>query len=247
MRKKGRFYQTRFTWYQGLRLLFQLLYLTATVFAIVGKDFIVAIALMAIALIGGAWFCGWLCPFGMVQEWLGRLGNRLFRFKLTIPQKAEKYLRLLRYLLLAAGTAGLMALGFLSAPYNTFISSISGVAASITVTAWVLLGLFLAASLVIDRPFCRYFCTEGARYGVLSLGRLFTIRRNEESCVSCGICDRACPTQVAISTKGQVRNAQCINCMECIASCPKPGTLTYGFAFTRKKKRQGEDTDEKDE
>ncbi len=246
MRQKKRFYQTKFTWYQGLRIIFQLLYLAATIFSILGKNFTVAIALMGIALVSGAWFCGWLCPFGLVQEWLGKIGNRLFGKKLKVPQKIERSLVFLRYILLIVGMAGLLFLGILSSPYATFLGALTGMTTYITVTAWILLALFLLASIFIDRPFCRYFCTEGARYGLLSLGRLFTIKRDSANCISCGACDRACPMQVKISTKKQVRNAQCINCMECIASCPKPNTLTYGFAFTKDHtKNTGEDHEKK--
>ncbi len=246
MRQKKRFFQTKPTWYGGLRVIFQLLYLAATVSALVGKDFFVAIALMAIALLSGSWFCGWLCPFGLVQEWLGRAGNKVFGRKLRVPEKVERFLVFLRYILLAAGMAGLLFLGILSSPYATFMGSLSGMTTSITVTAWILLALFLLASTIIDRPFCRYFCTEGARYGTLSLGRLFTIRRSEDSCIDCGACDRACPMQVKISTKGHVRNGQCINCFECIAACPKPQTLTYGFAFKKQKKDEQGEKNEKE-
>lgn len=238
MKRRHAFFQKKITWYQILRLIFQAVYLAATFFALIGRNFTVAISLMAIALVSGAWFCGWLCPFGMIQEWLGRLGNRLFGRKFRVPQQVEKYLRYLRYILLAAGMAGLLFLGFLSSPYNTALGLISGTAQTITLTAWLLLGLFLAASLVIDRPFCRYFCTEGARYGVLSLARMFTIRRDEQSCISCDACDRACPSQIKIASKRQVRDAQCINCMECISACPRPGTLSFGFAFTGKKDKE---------
>ena len=231
-------------WYLLLRLAFQAAYLGATVTALLGRNFIVAIALMVLALLGGAWFCGWLCPFGSIQEWLGKTGSRIFGKKLKIPLKVEKYLVFSRYILFAAGIAGLGFLGFLSGPYRTALGALTGRIEGVTIAAWAFLGLMLLASLKIDRPFCRYFCTEGARYGILSLGRVFSIKRDENNCISCGKCNRVCPSQIKISTKKHVRNAQCINCLECIAACPVKETLKYSWAFTKKEKKNEERIDE---
>ncbi len=233
--------KTRWTWYQLLRVAGQLSYAALTVLAILGNNLLVAGILMGSALIGGAFFCGWLCPLGTVQEWIGRLGSRLFRGKrLQIPSQVEKWLFLMRYVLLISGVTGFMVLtflSFLSRPYQTFMGLIVGQTAYVSVLAWTWLGLFLVGSLIMDRPFCRYFCTEGAKYGLLSLARVFSIKRDEVKCIDCGLCDRACPTQVKISTRGHVLHPQCINCMECISACPVDGALTYGFAIRRLKKK----------
>ncbi|MDC7223179.1 MAG: 4Fe-4S dicluster domain-containing protein, partial [Spirochaetales bacterium] len=100
----------------------------------------------------------------------------------------------------------------------------------------ILLAVFLLLSLFTDRPYCRYFCTEGARYGALSMGRLFSIRRNTESCINCKLCDRACPMGITVSQVKHVRNGQCVNCFECIAACPKKNTLSYGWVFQKSAK-----------
>jgi polyferredoxin len=69
--------------------------------------------------------------------------------------------------------------------------------------------------------------TEAAKYGVLSMTRIFSIKRDEDSCISCRKCDKACPMNIQVSKHDQVRNGQCINCMKCIETCPVPGTLNY--------------------
>ena len=233
--------KTRWTWYQILRMAGQLSYAALIIFAILGNSFIVIGILLASALIGGAFFCGWFCPLGTVQEWIGRLGRWLFRGKrLQIPPRVEKWLFLMRYILLIVGFTGLgvlVFLSFLSRPYQTFTGLIMGQTAYVTVLAWSWLGLILVSSLIVDRPFCRYFCTEGAKYGALSLARVFSIKRDESKCINCGLCDRACPTQVKISTRGHVRHPQCINCMECISACPVDGALKFGFVIGGKNTR----------
>jgi uncharacterized protein with FMN-binding domain/Pyruvate/2-oxoacid:ferredoxin oxidoreductase delta subunit len=95
--------------------------------------------------------------------------------------------------------------------------------------------MFLAISLVFDRPFCNYLCVEGARHGLFSAFRPVTISRNEDTCVDCGKCNRVCPMNIEISSHEQVRSLQCIDCMACATACPVEGTLKIGFVPLRKK------------
>jgi polyferredoxin len=87
---------------------------------------------------------------------------------------------------------------------------------------------FVIISIFFERPFCNYFCSEGVKFGVFSLTRVFSIKRNEATCVGCKKCDKACPMNINVSIKDQIRHGQCINCFECISACPVENTLTYG-------------------
>jgi len=231
-------------WYQIIRLLLPVVYGGLLALGLLYRNFIMMGVLMISALGGGAFFCGWLCPFGALQEWLHKAGRRLEIPRLRISDRWEKYLRFSRYVLLGLSLTGMMFVYFLSGPYSTFLGVLTGNTGLITAFAWAFFGLFLVLSLFVSRPFCRYFCTEGARYGLVSLARVFGIRRKESSCIGCSRCDRACPVQVPVSAKNTVRNAQCINCMECIAACPVKDTLSYGWVLNRKNKLK-ESTDEK--
>ena len=71
------------------------------------------------------------------------------------------------------------------------------------------------------------------RYGIMSLLRPFTIKRNEQTCVNCGKCDKACPMQINVSKAGKLRTPQCVNCFECMSTCPVDGAMEYGFVFKR--------------
>ena len=108
----------------------------------------------------------------------------------------ERWLILSRYVLLLAGFlawGGMAALSFLSQPYQSFLSILTGQTAYITWFALAYLALFLISALLIDRPFCRYFCVQGAKYGALSLARVFSIRRDADTCVHCLRCDESLP------------------------------------------------------
>jgi len=230
------FKNIRKTWLCLLRAGCQSVFFVASAFSLVYFDFTLIAVIMAVSFLGGAWFCGWVCPFGSAQDWVSALGRRFFTSRLKVSPRVEKFLSWLRYLLLALSIAGFGYTAFLSRPYQNFSGLLAGHTAYVGWAAWSLLALFLASSLVIDRPFCRYFCLEGAQYGILSLGRLFTIKRNKSSCIGCGACDRACPSGITVSAHPHVRHPACINCMKCAAACPVQGCLTYSLVINRREK-----------
>ncbi|MBI9101520.1 MAG: 4Fe-4S binding protein [Spirochaetales bacterium] len=220
-------------WYQVTRAILPIVYTALLITGLLWKSPLMVIILLGIAFLSGAFYCGWLCPFGFTQEWLGNLGRVLNLPYLRVPTKVERWLRFSRYILFGLSMTGLAFVYFLSDPYNNFMGLIVGNTGYVTIGGWILLGGFILSSMLIDRPFCRYFCTEGARYGGLSMARIFSIRRDKDKCVSCGACDRKCPSQIKVSVKGHVRNGQCINCFKCIDACPVEGTLSYGWVFRK--------------
>lgn len=195
------------------------------------------IILLPLAFLAGNYFCGWICPFGTAQEVLGKFGSLFIKKKLKMPAALQLYLQYSRYVL--AGVVLLLAsteIANLSAmnAYRTFFVSVSGKTAQ--TTALAIMGSFLIVALFFERPFCNYFCAEGIKYGVASLTRIFTIKRNKATCVHCKQCDKACPMNIEISAGTNVRNAQCINCFKCIEACPVKNTLTYGKVSLIQKK-----------
>lgn len=199
-------------------LAFTGLFLTSGVFKIVT---------ILLVLPCGLFFCGWACPFGSLQDWVGALGKKVLKKQYRSPQKAHNIAILLRYALIFAGAVGLGVL----TQYDARINSLQTLAGNaVSVAALVVVGIFLIASFFIERPFCRYFCPEGAKYGIISLLRFVTIKRNPESCIDCKKCDRSCPMQIQVSlTDTDLRHPQCINCLECVVNCPVKDTLSLGL------------------
>ena len=180
---------------------------------------------LSIALFG-LFFCGWLCPFGAVQEWLRGIGKSMTGFSIRIPARIDRYLLLSRYALFPI--IMLASLAVLETR-RTFLISISGGSAGVIAT--VVLYLVLALSLFMDRPFCKYVCSFGAMAGLLSMVRLFTIKRDSESCLHCSRCTQACTMGVKVAETRVIRDPHCINCGKCLAACPVPKALKPGFAL----------------
>ena len=214
---------------QWLRMtiqLFMLLLLIGGMYSLVRPSFII---LLPLAFLAGNFFCGWLCPVGTAQELLGKIGSLFIKKKFKMPWAMQRYLQYSRYILAVIIFSHVMQnvvdLSAINA-YKTFMRAATGVFAQ--TAAMTIMSSFLVAALFFDRPFCNYCCTEGIRYGVLSLGRIVTIKRNADVCIGCRRCDRACPMNIQVSANKQVRNAQCINCFQCLAACPMAGALQYG-------------------
>ena len=193
------------------------------------------LVLLGVTLLMGPFFCGWLCPFGTLQDLFGRLG-RLFGFKKQpMPRLLGRFLVFSRYILLAnamlISTDLIFSLLSLD-PRNNLASALQRI--PLASFGWSVVAGILVIAVFFERPFCNYLCIEGARLGLISALRPVTIRKNVDVCCECKCCDRACPMNIIISQSDQVRSLQCINCMECVLACPVEGGLTVGFVPLKK-------------
>jgi polyferredoxin len=203
-----------------------------------GKSFSFYIVgyLMAVGAASGRFVCGWLCPFGYLQDLLYKI-PLLKKFKMRrLP--GEKYIEKLRYLLLVVFVLliPLFVVDFLgqgSPAFCTYIcpsGTISGLLLMISneglrsavgwLFAWknLILAIVVILSIFLYRPFCRYMCPLGAIYGLFNPIALYRFKIDEEKCTKCKICQKAC--KLDIPTYLTPNSTACIRCGDCIAACP---------------------------
>jgi len=191
------------------------------------------IILLPASLIVGNLFCSWMCPFGALQELMGAIGSKITKKKFRMPQSIQKYLKFSRYIWMGIVASNVIVyLAGLLDGYHTFFNAAENFTMSLAVGFML---FYLVLSLFFDRPYCNYLCTEGIKFGVLSLARPYSIKRVEDTCINCGKCDKSCPMNISISTHPHVRSAQCINCMACIQACPVEKTLIFTRVPYKKK------------
>jgi len=184
----------------------------------------------AMTLAFGPVFCGWVCPFGSFQEWIGKIGKKIFgkRYNGFIPHRLDQWLRYLRYIVLIWVLYMTAITGkIIFADYDPYFALFNFWTGEVALTGVIILLAVIAATLFVERPFCKYACPFGAVLGIFNLFRIFAIKRNAETCVDCGACDRNCPMNIPVATSGTVRDHQCITCMQCTSeqACPVDDTI----------------------
>lgn len=195
-------------------------------------------AVVLSALIARSFFCGWVCPFGALQEALAFLSKQvqrrvpgLRRRTQTLGQHIavlsilDRWLRYLKYLVLGWILAGTAFYGFL------VFRNVDPWAALITITqievsgGLVVLGLIVVASLFVERPWCRYACPLGLVIGLVGKVSPIKIERESSACLACDVCTKNCPMGIPVHTLTRVSSVECIMCLECVGSCPSRGGL----------------------
>lgn len=183
----------------------------------------------------GRLICGFLCPFGLVQDLL---------HKIPFPKKlrrlpGEPYWRGVRFVLL-----GVFVLFLPTVLHNVFgigdpwfckyICPVGTLEAGIPLVllnpelqsaigwhyAWkiAILVVILVFSVILYRPFCRYLCPLGAIYGVFNRFALYRYHIDTDKCVECGACQKACRLDIPVWKKPN--SIDCIRCGECRHACP---------------------------
>ncbi len=182
-------------------------------------------------------FCGQICALGALQEFFGKIGQKLFKKRLTVPKKLDGILRYLKFLVLGVTIAMAWITGELwITPYDPF-NALGHLADFNALTTSYLIGFIvlivsLLGSVVYDRFFCKYLCPAGALYGAVGKVSPYAVRVDENTCIQCGKCNRACPMNVDVmnAKNGRVTSMECINCNECVAVCPVQGAIHTGFS-----------------
>jgi len=218
----------------GVESLYQLVTAGMYIQKIDQSALVLMVLAFILAIIAGPLFCGWICPLGSFQEWLGKIGRRLLgnKFNFIIPVGVDRYLRFLRYgILIAVIVATAVSAKLVFADYDPYHALFRFYSGEVAVTALIVLGVVLAASFFVERPFCKYACPYGALLGVFNFFSLFPLRRSESKCIDCKACDQSCPMNIVVSERKTVRHHQCITCLKCTSesACPVAGTVSLSL------------------
>jgi ferredoxin-type protein NapH len=213
-------------------------------------SFYVVGCLLAFGMLLGRWICGFLCPFGLVQDLL---------YKIPLPKRfkrknlpGDRYLRGLKYgmlfglvlllPLLVVDVVGQGAPAFCKwvCPSGTLMAGIPLIASNPSLQqslGWLfalklfLLVLTLLLSVAAYRPFCKYLCPLGVVYGACNPVSLYRFSVDPNKCVRCGVCQKVCKMDVVVYEKPN--SPACIRCGDCKRACPH-GAIRSGWGFKEK-------------
>jgi NapH/MauN family ferredoxin-type protein len=191
----------------------------------------VGVGLLAAVLLAGNTFCGWICPFGAIQDALHWLKRKLHVPTVTVPPRVDRVLRHGRFVVLGVvlvASATTLKLWF--ADYDPYVTlfGLSWIFQPDLAAMWPALAILVAVlgiSMLVERAFCRYLCPLGGVLSILGRFSILRIRRSASACTDCNLCNKPCPVGIDVARAAPVVSADCIGCLECVATCPKAGAL----------------------
>jgi len=193
----------------------------------------------------GRWICGWLCPFGLIQELVYKIKTpKLKKSPVTRILSYLKYVILVFFVFIVPITYAfrdtpLPAFCKYICPAGTLEGGIGLLANKVNASYFSMLGplftwkfLLLVSIMVgcvfIFRLFCRFICPLGALYGLFNRFSFFGIKVDNSKCTNCNLCIGHCKLDV-----NHVGDQECISCGECINVCPTNAITWKGFKVTK--------------
>ena len=189
--------------------------------------------LILLGVLLGRFVCGFLCPFGWLQELLHKVPGK------KLSTRGLRPLTDLKYAVLALAVVALPVLvvddigmgdpffckylcpqGVLEGAIPLAVTNPGIRAALGPLFSWKLAVLVavVVLSVVFFRPFCKWVCPLGAFYGLMNKVSLLEVSLDHDRCVSCGKCTAAC--QMDVDVTASPNSAECIRCGKCIGACP---------------------------
>lgn len=199
--------------------------------------------LILLGVLLGRFICGFLCPFGWLQELLHKIPSKKFSTKKLKPLTYVKYVVLvLTVILLPILVVNDLGMGdpFFckyicpqgvlegAIPLSIVDENLREALGDLFTWKLFVLIAVVVLSVLIFRPFCKWICPLGAFYGLMNKVSLLGIKVDQHKCVSCGKCAKACKMDVDI--RKSPNHTECIRCGKCISACPTDALhFRYGF------------------
>ncbi|MDQ2089719.1 4Fe-4S binding protein [Marimonas arenosa] len=201
-----------------------------------------AATILGFGLWGRGLFCGWLCPFGALQEFAHHLGRLLRLPRLALPTRWDRRLKWLKYAVLAA----LGMIVFVAPDQIDTAAEVEPFKTAITtffLRDWyyaAYAGFWLLLAMVMFKSFCRYVCPLGALMAIGGLIRTRTwIPRRSDCGNPCQLCRVRCNYN-AIRPTGEIEYDECFQCLDCVTIHDDPQQCVPLVLATRGRGRTGQ-------
>ncbi len=201
------------------------------------SNLVLGIGLLIGVLVAGGAFCGWVCPFGAMQDLLTWVRGKLHIREIQVPERLDRVLCYGRFLVLAMvlyQTISTVKLWFADwDPYRTLfgLGWLFDFNLATSWGAYAVVIVVIGGSLFVERAWCRYACPLGGAISLFGNFSLLRIHRAGDVCKGCNVCVPACPVKLPVATANTI-SSNCIGCLACVEACPRPGALQVQVAPT---------------
>lgn len=192
--------------------------------------FVIGFLFLFGAIIGRA-TCGWICPFGMLQDLLNKIPSPKFIGQSFL--KYGKYIILIVFVFLLPAV-WLDAYGGGEPTFCKYICPAGTIEAGVPLAflkvglrsqlgklfAWkvILSIIFIILAILFRRPFCRWVCPLGAILAPFNKVSLLRLELDNDACIECGKCSSVCP--INLDVPREIDGLECIRCLDCVKACP---------------------------
>lgn len=189
--------------------------------------------LILFAVLFGRILCGFVCPFGFLQDLIDRLRQFLKIKPIRFTEKTNKWVAFFKWEIMAIFIAGcFIGINFCSfCPVILSSPGFAGIGTAIYVSG--IIGIIVIASSFFKRRFWCNICPLGLLIGLASKISFFRLKKDCQACTECGACYEACPMGIkTIYTerkKTDITTCDCLMCGECIQKCPEDKALAFSI------------------
>ncbi len=203
--------------------------------AVLAVNVVVIAVLVVVTLLFGRIYCSVICPLGILQDIIGRLGRIGKKNKMRYSPSKEKKVRYIVWVVFVAMLiAGLNYLVVLLDPYGLFGKMVASAGGKFV--GWLVPAVAAVAFVVIavlawknGRTWCNTICPVGTTLGFFSRFAIFRPVINADACKSCHVCEKKCKAACINIAEHKIDYSRCVDCFDCIDSC-KFGALKYKIA-----------------
>ncbi|GEM_PF-1588186 len=177
-------------------------------------------------VVGVKLICGWGCPVGALQELLYHLPVFTGIKKKRMPFWLSNVMRTILFAIFLVFLFGWIP-GFKDQSIYRYFNPFKIFEWDFRMTSPIIIAVILAASIFFYRGYCQWICPFGFLSWLIQDLSIFRVRVNRATCINCGKCVRACPTNAAKDIyEGKAIKVDCFSCSRCLEACPN-GSLQY--------------------